>query len=153
MLAILVAAVLLNRPEPRKGSGLVFEQELVRMNDPESLSQVPPQMVTVDLLPGTTRSTRAQVEVKTNSQIRVVEFHLILSGKQGYLSYEAEIRRLDSDQSFVIPNLRQQNDDSYLKLRLPTQILRRGQYQIYLNATTANGSRASLEDYTFTLVE
>ena len=153
MLAIVVAVVLLNRPERRKGSDLAFEHDLARMNDPASLSEVPPQMVTVELLPGTTRSTRVQAEVKMTPQIRIIEFHLISSGNQAFVDYEAEIRRLDSDESFVVPNLRRQHDSYYLKLRLPTQILKRGQYQIYLNATTANGSRASVEDYTFTLVE
>jgi hypothetical protein len=154
IIAIFVAALLLTRlTDQRKRERLAIEQELAQLNAPASLAETPSQMVSVDLLPVTTRSGQQQQEVKTGSQIRIVQFQLGLGQQQRYFTYQLEVRRLEAAESFVIPNLHDQKEGTYVRLRLPTSILKRGQYEIELTGVSAGGSLNRLQDYTFTVVE
>lgn len=149
-IVFVIAVVWLNslmRPER-----LVLEQELARLNAPTSLREVSPQMVSLDLLPVTLRSAEHQVKLKTGAGVQIVELRLPWFQKEHSSAYEAEIRRLDDDESFTIRNVTAASDGRYFtRIRVPAQMLRPGQYQIRLNVIAANGESDLAAEYQFTV--
>jgi len=149
VIAVVLAIVWLNsRTEERKH--LAIEQELAQLNSPTSLREVPPQMTSFDLRPVAVRSVEQQVELRISAEIRLIELHLPWIRNERYPMYKARVQRLGDRESFTVPNLQAESDGRYtIRLRLPTQMLRRGQYQINLTGIAADGSASSSEEYSF----
>jgi hypothetical protein len=152
VIAIVLAIVWLNtREEQRKH--LAIEQELVQLNSPASLREVPSQITPFDLRPVSVRSGQPQAEIKIPVEIRFIELRLPWIQTDLYSMYQAEVRRVDDRESFTISNLQAQNDGRYtIRLRLPAQILTRGDYQIKLTGVSTDGSAKSSEEYSFVVV-
>ena len=148
-IAIVLAIVWLNsRTEQRKH--LAIEQELAQLNSPASLREVPPEMTSFDLRPVSVRSVGAQAELKIPAGIRLIELQLPWIQNERYSMYQAVVRRVSDRESFTISNLQAESNGRYtIRLRLPAQILTRGDYQINLIGVAADGSASSSEEYSF----
>lgn len=129
-------------------------RELVQLNTPASLREAPAQMVSRDLSPVTVRGIEEQTEIKKSSDTQFVELRLPWIEKERYSMYSAEVRRLSGDESFTIRNLQGEGDGRYvIRLRLPTRILTRGQYQVRLSGFDASGAVSQVEEYPFTVLD
>jgi hypothetical protein len=149
MIAIVVAAVWLNNRAELRNRRLAIEQELAQLNAPSSLRGVPPQMVSFDLSPVAVRGIEQQKEITTRDDVRIVELRLPWIQKERHSTYQAEVRRVDDDESFTIRNLQAETDGrNVIRIRLPAHILRRGHYQIRLRGI-ADGSASYPEEYSF----
>lgn len=130
---------------------VAIEQELTAYNSPERLREVPPNLSTLDLRPGTLRSVERERELRLVEN-QVVELHLPWIQKERYATYQAELRRSGDDESFTIRNVRA-DDSGAIRLRIPPQFLRRGQYQINLSGITPDGSPGLAEQYNFVVTD
>jgi hypothetical protein len=152
VIAIILAIVWLNsREEQRKH--LAIEQELAQLNSPASMREVPPQITPFDLRPVSVRSGQPQAELKIPVEIRFIELRLPWIQTERYSMYQAEVRRVDDREVFTISSLQAQNDGRYaIRLRLPAQMLTRGDYQIKLTGISTDSSAKSSEEYSFVVV-
>ena len=148
ILAIVFAIVVLNSRWQQRDRHLAMEQELARLNSPSMLREVSPSMPPVRLTPGSVRSAEADTEVTPSANSEFVDLHLVWTEKERYQSYQATIRRFDSDEKFAIPPL-QLNNGNVILLRLPTRFLSQGLYQIGVRGVAADGSTGPTEEYTF----
>jgi hypothetical protein len=152
LIAVVFAAVWLNGRRQQRNNYLAVEQELARLNTPSSLREVPPQMSPVELSPVILRSPTSQKELTARTDVPVAELMLRWIQKDRYPSYRAVVRRYGNEQSFVIPDLKPENDDSSsIRIRLPQHILTRGLYQIELSGVAADGTSSPAEEYSFTV--
>lgn|ERR1700741_2479485 len=127
-------------------------QEVAQLNTAASLREVPRDMVSLDLSPVLVRSVDSQNELKKSAETRVVELRLPWIQKERYQTYQAEVRRVNGDESFTIPNLAAENDGRYrVRLRLPARILNHGQYQVRLSGIDTTGTAGVTEEYAFTV--
>jgi hypothetical protein len=147
IVAIVVAVIWLNSRNKR----LVIEQELAQLNTPASLREVPPQIVSRELTPGTFRSSEQETEIKKRDDIRILELRLPLVQTERYSRYQAEVRRVGGDESFTIKDLAV--EINAVRLRLPAHFLYRGHYVIRLSGITAGGSFGPTEEYTFAVAD
>jgi hypothetical protein len=147
IVAIVVAVIWLNSRNKR----LVIEQELAQLNTPASLREVPPQIVSRELTPGTFRSSEQETEIKKRDDIPILELRLPLVQTERYSRYQAEVRRVGGDESFTIKDLAV--EINAVRLRLPAHFLYRGHYVIRLSGITAGGSFGPTEEYTFAVAD
>lgn len=137
-----------SRREQRKH--LAVEQELAQLNSSTSLSEVPEQMISLELRPVTVRSVAPQAELNPGAGVRLVELRLPWIQKERYSTYQAELRRLSDNELFTIRNVVPATDRGYLiRVRLPPQILSRGSYRIDLRGISADGATGTAEEYNF----
>lgn len=151
-IAIVLGIVWLNsREEQRKH--LAIEQELAQLNSPASMRDVPPQITPFDLRPVSVRSGQPQAELKIPVEIRFIELRLPWIQRERYSMYQAEVRRVGDREAFTISNLQAESNGGYtIRLRLPAQMLTRGDYQINLTGIPADGSAKSSEEYSFVVI-
>lgn len=149
VIVIVVAILLLNRLiEQRRHSAI--QQELAQLNSPASLREVPAQMVSLELRPGTVRSVEQQAEVKKGADVRIVELRLPRLQKERYSTYQVEVSRVGSDDVFTIPNLQTENESgNVIRIRLSSHMLRRGHYLIKLKGIANDGALSQPEEYSF----
>ena len=146
--AIVCVAVWLNT----RMKHAAIEQELAQLNTPASLREIPPQMVSMNLTPVVVRSLEQRNEFSKSAGVQILEVRLPWIQKERYLNYQAEVRRIGSDESVTIPNLQTENDgSSTIRLRLPAHFLTRGQYQIRLSGIGDSGTIGVTEEYMFTV--
>jgi hypothetical protein len=151
VIAIVLAVIWLNSQRERR-KHLAAEQELTQLNSPDSMREIPPQMISRELRPVTFRSIEPQTEVNPLPGIRIVELRLPWIQKKRYSTYEAEIRRLHGDESFTIRNLQAESDgENLIRVRLPIHILSRGQYQIHLRGIAIDHTLSPAEEYSFVM--
>jgi hypothetical protein len=151
VIAIVLASIWLNSQRERR-KHLAIEQELAQLNSPASLREVPAQMISRELKPVTVRSAELQTEISLRSDIHTVQFTLPWIQQERYPAYEAQVRRLDDDESYTIPNLQEvSNEQHVIRLRLLTSMLSPGQYQIHLRGVATDGARSPDEEYSFTV--
>lgn len=152
LIAVVLAIVWLNsRVEQRKH--LAIEQELARLNSPTSLREIPPDMISFDLRPVSTRSVEPQTELKIPAGSRFIDLQLPWIQKECYSMYHAEVRRLSDRKSFQVPNLQAQNNGGHrIRLRLPAEMLPSGSYQINLTGVAGDASASSSEEYSFIVI-
>lgn len=150
--AVAIIIVVAWTKNPTRQQRLAIEQQLSELNTPSSLREVPQQMVSIDLSPVTVRGNERQFELNSHAGVQVVELRLPWFQKERFSGYEAKIRRLGDDDSFIIRSLQPESDGRYAtRIRVPAHILEPGQYQIRLNGISANGSSSQAEEYRFTV--
>jgi len=148
LIAIVVAGIWINSRLKHAS----IERELAQLNSPANLRQVPEQMVSLELSPGTVRSNQPLAELKKPAGTQLVELHLPWVQKERYATYRAEISRIGGAESFTIPNLQVKSDGRYeIRVRLLASIFSRGQYQVRLSGIDANGAAGITEEYVFTV--
>lgn len=152
VVAVVLVIVWLNsRSEQRKH--LAIEQELAQLNSPTSLRGVPPDMTSFELRPVSVRDIRPHVEIRIRAEIRFIELRLPWIQNERYSMYQAEVRRVGDREAFTIPNLQAESNGGYtIRLRLPAQMLTRGDYQIKLTGLSTDGSAKSSEEYSFVVI-
>ena len=152
VIAIVLAMVWLNsRAERRKHSAI--EQELAELNSPASMREVPPQITVFDLRPVSVRSGQPQAELGIPIEIRFIELRLPWIQTERYSMYQAEVRRVGDREAFTISSLQVESNGRYtIRLRLPVQMLTRGDYQIKLTGVSTDGSAKSSEEYSFVVI-
>ena len=153
VIAIVLAIVWLNSRVDQQRH-LAIEQELAQLNSPASLRETPREMISFDLKPVSVRSVEPQTELEIATGIRIVELQLPWIQNDRFSMYQAEVLRVSDRESFTIRNLQADNSGRYtIRLRLPAQILTRGDYQITLTGVVANGSASSSEEYSFVVAD
>ncbi len=151
VIAVVLAIVWLNSRREQQRH-LAIEQELAQLNSPASLREVPQSMSSYQLKPNTVRSVEPQPEVKLDGQF--VELHLSWVRKERYATYRAEVRSLDNDQSFKIPTVQAATDGGLLiRIRLSSQMLHRGHYQVHLSGIADDGTPGLTEEYGFVVID
>lgn len=144
---LIVAVVWLRDLSEQRNRRLAVEQELAQLNSPSGVREDPSRILFVYLSPVTVRNAE-QAEIRSRSGIRIVELRLPWIQKDRYSSYQAEFRRVGGDESFTIRNL-QAATDGTIRVRLPTHLLSRGQFQLRLSGVGAGGVDGDFEEYMF----
>lgn len=149
VIGIILGIVWLERQREQR-KHLAVEQELAQLNSPASLRETPPDMISLELRPVTVRSVEPQTEFNPRADNRIVELRLPWINKERYSTYKAEIHRVGGDESFTIPNLQADSEGGYgIRVRLRTNMLRPGSYQIHLTGIANDGSTGLTEEYNF----
>lgn len=150
--AIVIALVWINsRRTEQPPEYLAMQQELVQLNTPSSLREVPPQMPVLTLKPGSLRGAEQQPELKTRPDASVGELRLLWMQKEDYPEYQVVLRVPGAPQSYVIPHLKAEKEDSkFIRLRLPAQ-LAGWTYLIELSGVSADGAIGPAEVYEFSI--
>ena len=126
-----------------------IEQLLAELNSsgaPEQSSEI----AFVPLSPLSLRSARVQNHYVPGDNRLVVELRLLWLQKDRFPTYDAEFRRLRSEEKFTIHGLQISNDGT-IHLRLPSQILSPGTYEVSLDGITDNQTNKGVEQYTLTV--
>jgi len=152
VIAVVLAVVWLNSRDKR-WKHLAIEQELAQLNSPASMRELPSQITPFGLRPVSVRSGQPQAEIKVPVETRFVELRLPWIQTERYPMYRAEVRRVGDREAFTIPNLQAESNGRYtIRLRLPAQMLIRGDYQINLTGLSTDGSAKSSEEYSFVVI-
>ena len=141
LLVILVAAFWAGR----RSQQAAIERDLAQLNAP---SNTTPANVERELLPVTVRGAGSQVQLSPPPEDLVIELRLVLIQKERYPRYTATIHRLDDRASYTVPNLSPTGDGKSVHLRLHSQLLTRGVWQITL---TPDNAPASSDEYQLTV--
>lgn len=144
VIGVMVVSVWLNNRTQQRA----LEQQFARLNSPASPNQIPPGMTSFELRPGSVRGVEQQTELKVPAGIRVVELYLPWLQAERYSTYQAAVRQIGGGKTLTISNL-QPTGDGGIRLRLPAEWLRPGQYQIDLTGLTPDGSANLSEEYSF----
>jgi len=144
LLAIVIAFVWLNRTMEQRA----IQQEVAQLNTPASLSQNPPEMVSLRLTPVTVRGGEGQNQLTKRPDTLLIELQLPTIQRERYATYHAVVHRVEGKQPIVTADVEAENSNR-LRLRLPARILTRGSYRIQLNGIAADGSTGPTEEYTF----
>ena len=146
VIALVVVAVWLNRRIDERNRVTAIEQELAQLNSPSSLGEVPAQIV-LELSSVAPRSGGQEKEIALRDDVKVVELVLPWS-RERYPKYAAQLSRVGDDGDlYKIPDL--QSASGAIRLRLSTDILRRGHYKIELSGIAPDGSVGASEEYSF----
>jgi hypothetical protein len=151
MIAIVVGSVWLNSKMQQRNRRLAIEQEVAQLNAPSSLREVPPKMPILILRPLSVRSVESQSELIKTPNVQIIELRLLWPQKDRFPAYQAVVGRFNDDQSYIFRDLQAENDENVIRLRLPTHMLSRGQYQIQLIGIAADGSKSPPQEYSFTV--
>lgn len=151
MIAIMVAVVWVIYRNKQGREHLAVEQELARLNAPSSLGEVPPHMSSIALTPISVRGLDGQGELMLRGDIQIVELRLVLTQRQRYSAYRAEIRRLGDEKSYTLPELHGEGNGNLLRMRLPARSLAPGVYQIQLSGIAADGTTGPPDEYKLTV--
>ena len=149
VIAVVLGTVWLSRrTEQRKL--LAVEQELASLNSAASLRETPSEMTSYELKPVSVRGVESQAGLIVPAGMGIVELNLPWIQNERYSAYQAEIRRVGDSESYTIPNLEAENNGGYtIRLRVPAQMLSKGQYKIDLTGVAANGLTSFSEEYLF----
>jgi anti-sigma factor RsiW len=151
VIAIVVALVWLNGRTDERNTQAALNQEFARLNDPESLRQTPPGLVSVTLRPGALRGVEGQQEVLKSAGTPMVELRLVWAQKDRYPAYRGIVSRVSSNEAGTTPLLHAENDGNTVRLRIPAHFLTRGVYRVELSGVAVDGSTSATEEYQFTV--
>lgn len=123
-------------------------QQLYQLNSPQALRNNPTQMLVLAVSPGSTRGTRPPAQVASRSPYKIFELQLLWIQTGEYERYEAVIRRVGTDERFIVPDLhRETTTGRHIKLRVSDELLHRGLYQISLSSFAKDGAPGPVEEY------
>lgn len=153
--AIVLAIVWVNsRTNERNREYLAMQQELAQLNSPSSLREAPPNMPRLVLKPGSVRSVETESVLTKRADTSVAELRLLWMQRDDYQTYEATLRRPGDDRPHNIPNLTVDKEEGkVIRVRLPTHLLIRGDYQIEVTGVSADRTSSASEVYRFTVSE
>ena len=144
LMAVVIAIVWLNRTMEQRA----IQQEVAQLNTPASLSQNPPNVISLRLTPITVRGGEGQNQLTKRPDTQLIELQLPTIQRERYATYHAVVHRVEGKQPIVTADVEAENSKP-LRLRLPAHILTRGSYRIQLNGIAADGSTGQTEEYTF----
>lgn len=130
---------------------LAFEQQLKDLNAPSSLSENPPQMLSLILPSVSLRSVNSPAEIKPQAVYRIIELQLLWPQKEEAQNYRAILRRVGDAEKFTIANVHAEKNPvgKVVRLRLPAVSLAPGLYQVSLSAIASDGTPGPAEEYDF----
>ena len=147
---VVVVAILLLNSFIEQRRRFAIQQELARLNSPESMREIPSQMVSLELRPGTVRSDAQQAELNKGPSVRFFELRLVRFQETRYSTYRVEVRRVGGDEEFTIPNLQAADEGgNVIRVRLSEHMLKRGHYLINLTGIANDGALGQPEEYSF----
>lgn len=144
LVVIVIAYIWLNR----RMEYWSIQKEVAQLNTPASLSQNPPQMVSLPLAPVTVRNGEGQNRVRKSADTQLVELHLLTIRNERYPTYRAVVYRVGEKEPMVTIDVNAENDKA-IRLRFPLGILSNGSYRIKLSGIAAGGSPTPAEEYIF----
>jgi hypothetical protein len=144
LIAIVIAYVWLNRRMEYRA----IQREVAELNTPASLSQNPPQMVSLDLRPVTVRSGETQNQLTKLADTRTVELKLPSIGTDQYPTYHVVVHRVENKGPITTVDVAVKTGNP-VRIRLPAPQLTRGSYRLESNGVAPDGSIGPFEEYTF----
>ena len=152
IIAIVAAAIWLNSKIERRNKRLAIAEEVIRLNAPASMRDVPPgKLSSLELRPGALRSFEAPPELVKTASVEVVELRLLWGQKELYPSYRAVVQRVGDDEPIPVNDRHAESDGKTILVRLPVHILTRGTYRVELTGIAADGTTSPAEEYQFTV--
>lgn len=146
IIAIVAAAIWLNSRVERRNRRLAIAEEVVRLNVPSSMREVPPQMSSLELRPVSVRSAESPPEL---AAVQIVEAHLLWTQKEQYPTYRAVLQRVGDDEPVSVNEVHAESDGKTIRFRLPAHLLLRGTYRIELTGIAPGGATSPTEEYQF----
>ncbi len=130
-----------------------IERELAELNSTDNSGQPSSHVLSLVLPPVSVRSASTSNEVKLNPDTNFIDLRLIWMQKEEYSSYRAVLHRVGDSEQYTISDLKLQSDKSgrAVIVRIDTQILRRGLYQIDISGIDNHATSGPGEEYTFTV--
>lgn len=147
MVGVIALALWLNSRMERQHSQLAIQEEVVKLNVPSSLNQIP--KMSLELRPGSFRGGETQNELVIRPDSGVAELRLIWIHPERYPRYTAVVSRVSGSKLVTVPDLKAEADGKSIRLRLPDRLLTTGEYQIKLTGTADNGTEGLNEEYRF----
>ena len=148
VIAIVIVGLWLNRKIELRHRQLAIEKEIVRLN---ASTSNPQGILSLTLRPVTLRSAEMQTELVMRPDIQVVELRLLWNFSESYPTYQAVLKRIGDTQSLIVPNLHAEVDGKAILLRLPSQILTNGTYQVELMSIMSDGQSGPTEEFQFSV--
>jgi hypothetical protein len=110
----------------------------------------PMALLTVPLIPGMLRDGGTLARVEVPQQAQAVRFRLALTGP-GYRSYRAVFYDADAEELWAASNLHVASGDASKSLTVvvPSELLRRGDYEIRLSGISQRGKEQTAATYRF----
>jgi hypothetical protein len=141
-----------NQREQEQSRRLAVEREVAQLNDPSRPREA--QGFAVILAPIVVRDAQASGKVSPPANATVVELMLVLIGEK-YPGYRALLQKTGEPEPLTIDNLRAESTTAgqAVVVRLPTQLLTRGDYQVRLLGVTTNGEAEQVGKYDFQLTD
>jgi len=149
MIACIIGIVWLVRSNNRR---VTIERELAELNARPDLRVDPSQVVSLVLRPVSIRSVGTETRLTPRADIRVVELNLLWTQKKQYPSYYVLVRHVGSNEEFKLSGLHidaSPSNGNSIQVRLPSDLLRNGFYQIVLTGAGTDGAASQGEEYTF----
>jgi hypothetical protein len=151
IIAIVAAAIWLNGKIERRNRQLAIAEEVIRLNAPASMRDVPPgKLSSLELRPGSHRSVEAPPELVKTASLEIVELQLLWIQEQ-YPSYRAVVQRVGDYEPIPVNDRHAESDGKTILVRLPVHILTRGTYRVELTGIAADGTNSPPEEYQFTV--
>lgn len=150
MVGVIALALWLNNRIERRNSQLAIQEEVVRLNVPSNLSQIPPKSY-LEIRPITARSGDSQDQLAITPDSGIAELRLVWIQPERYPRYSAVVRRVGGSKLATVPDLPAEADGKAIRLRLPDRLLTRGDYQVELTGIADNGTKGINEEYRFTV--
>jgi hypothetical protein len=151
VIAIVFAVIWVNSRTEERNRLVGVNEELARLNNPPSLRETPPGLISLTLQSGSVRSVEAQQELVKAAGTETVELRLVLRQTERYPGYRAVVRRVSSGESLTLPMLPAENDGTMVRLRVPARLISRGVYRVELTGIGVDGSTGPTEEYLFTV--
>jgi hypothetical protein len=148
VIAIVIVGLWLNRKIELRNRQLAIEKEIVRLN---ASTSNPEGIFSLTLRPVTLRSAEAQTELVMRPDIQIVELRLLWNFSESYRTYQAVLKRTGDTRSLVVPDLHAEMDRKAILLRLPSQILTNGTYQVELTSIMSDGQSGPTEEFQFSV--
>lgn len=146
---LIFAAIWFTDWNNRRNRRNFIEQQLSQLNSPQGLRTNPPHMLAVLMSPVSTRRSGTSAQVGSPASYKVFELQLVWIQSSEYELYDAVIRRINTGESSVVPDLRLDTTTGrHIKLRVPAELLDRGLYQITLSSFARDGTPGPVEEYT-----
>lgn len=153
MVVVIGLAVWLNSTVEQRNKQLTIQEEVVKLNVPSKLREMPPNLSSLELRPGVLRGAEQKNELVIGPDTQIGELRLLWIQKDRFPKYKAVVRRVGGrgHESMTIDDLQPEDDGKVVRLRLPNRFLTRGAYQLELSGIPANGGAGSSDEYSFTV--
>ncbi|MDX6529210.1 MAG: hypothetical protein QOH41_1500 [Blastocatellia bacterium] len=148
-IACIIGVVWLVRSNNRH---VAIERELAELNAQPDLRVNPSQVVSLVLPPVSIRSVGPETTLTPRADISVVELDLLWIQKERYPNYQVLVRRVGTNEEFGVSGLHieaRPTIGNSIRVRLPSDLLRDGLYQVTLTGAGPDGVASQGEEYTF----
>jgi hypothetical protein len=135
---------------------VTIERELAELNARPDLRANPSQVVSLVLSPVSTRSVGTETRLTPRADILVVELDLLWTQKEQHPNYYVLVRRVGTNEEFRVSGLHiraSPSSGNSVQVRLPSDLLRDGLYQVTLTGAGTDGAASQGEEYTFVVAE